>query len=112
MPIILVRAVTKTWVKRPPALGLKAAISIYVASHSRHEWTEAEISQVSQLGAFVEFLTVAEPEADGQQMLFFTSRNFAVISFSASNLRNIQTSVEEKKSEVLPALSVCDKNIS
>lgn len=64
------RTVTKTWVKRHPALGLEAAIYIYVASYSRYEWTEAEISQVSQLGAFVELLTPAST--------IFTSGKFEV----------------------------------
>lgn len=50
--------------KEASSTRVKAAIYIYVASHSRYEGTEAEISQVSQLGAFVELLTIAEPEHD------------------------------------------------
>lgn len=69
------RTVTKTWVKRHPASELKAAIFIYVASHSRYEWTEAEISQVSLFSAFVKLLTIAEPEADRQQVLFLPQKS-------------------------------------
>lgn len=33
-------------------------------------------------------------------------------SFSTSKLKNTPTSVEEKKTEALPGLAVCDRNIS